>query len=327
MRALLHDRYGGADELRLEDVPTPEPRDDQLLVRVHAASLNAADIDYLRARPGIIRAFAGMRRPRNPRLGVDVAGRVEAVGATVTRFKPGDEVFADLFSYGMGSLAELVCASERAFLPKPASLSMETAATLPHAAVLALQAFRAGRPPRAGERFLMNGASGNVGPFAIQIAKAHGMHVTGAASTEKLDFVRSVGADDVIDYTETRFTRRGRRWDRIVDVAASGSLAEVRGALGPDGVYTVVGGTTGAFAQALLFAAATRPMRQRMGLTFAWKPFHAPDVDALVEMVEAGTLTPIIDRRYPFDEAIEAMRRLDEGRARVKLLVLMPGVD
>ena len=323
MRALVRDRYGGAEVLRFEDLPVPQPVGDQVLVRVLAVSLNAADIDYLRGRPGLLRPFAGLRGPRNRRLGVDVAGRVEAIGDEVTRFRPGDEVFADLFSYGLGSLSELVCASERAFLAKPASMSMEDAATFPHAAVLALQGMRAARAPRSGERALINGASGNVGPFAIQIAKAHGMHVTGVASGPKLDFVRSIGADEVIDYTRESFSSSGSRWDRILDISADRSPLKVRDSLTRDGVYTVLGGTTGALIQAAFFSVATRPTRKRMGLNFVWKPFHEPDVRTLVAMFEAGTLKPIIDRRFAFDDAIEAVRYLDEGRARGKLVIGM----
>ena len=323
MRALVHDRYGGADVLRFEHLPDPQPVGDQMLVRVHAVSLNAADIDYLHGRPGLLRPFAGLRRPRNRRLGVDVAGRVEAIGDAVTRFRPGDEVFADLFSHGLGSLSELVCASERAFLAKPASMSMGEAATLPHAAVLALQGLRAGHAPRTGERILINGASGNVGPFAVQIARAHGMHVTGVASGRKLDFVRSIGADEVVDYERESFTRSGRRWDRILDISANRSPFEVRKVLTRDGTYTVLGGTTSSLLQAMVFFPATKLTRQRMGLNFVWKPFHAPDVETLVAMVAAGTLKPIIDRSFGFEDAIEAVRYLDEGRARGKLVIRM----
>jgi NADPH:quinone reductase-like Zn-dependent oxidoreductase len=222
----------------------------------------------------------------------------------------------------MGSFAEYVCAPERAFLPVPPSLPLADAATLSHAGVLALQGVRAGRPVRAGERILLNGASGNVGPFAIQIAKAVGMHVTGVASPAKLDFVRSIGADDVLDYTTTDYTRLGRRWDRILDVSARRSLFAVRRALSPDGVYTWMGGTTGTLLQGLLFGAVTAMAGgRRMGLTFNWKPFHPPDVGELIALYEAGTVRPIIDRRFPLTGAIEALRYLDEGRHRGKVVL------
>lgn len=322
MQALVRDQYGPPDVLRFEEIDVPVPVEDQVLVRVQASSLNAADLDYLYGRPAPLRMVAGVRRPRNRRLGVDVAGRVEAIGPAVTRLRPGDEVFADLFSYGAGSLAEYVCASEKAFLGRPASMSPEQAACFPHAGILALQGVTAGHAPRAGERFLMNGASGNVGPFAIQIAKSLGMHVTGVSSTAKMDFVRSIGADEVIDYSTESFTAAGLRWDRILDVAATRSPFAMRRVLARNGVYTWVGGSTGTLAQSLLLGAATRLVgRQRIGFTFSWRPFHPPDVARLISMFEAGTVRPIIDRTYPLDQAIDAMRYVADGHHRGKVIV------
>jgi NADPH:quinone reductase-like Zn-dependent oxidoreductase len=322
MKALLRDRYGSPDVLRFEEVDKPAPTGDEVLVRVEAVSLNAADLDFLHGRPGILRLVSGLRRPRNPRIGVDVAGRVEAVGDAVTHFRIGDEVFSDLFSHGMGSLAEYVCAPERAFITKPASMTMEEAATFPHAAILALQAVRAGRPARTGERILINGASGNVGPFAIQIATSLGMEVTGVCSAAKMDFVRSIGADEVIDYNAESFSRSGRRWDRIVDVSGRRSMFEVRRALTADGVYTWVGGTTSTMLQALLVGSAMRiGSRRRVGFTFGWKPFHPPDVTALIELFESGAVKPVIDRRFPLEEAIDAIRYMDGGHHRGKVVI------
>ena len=323
MKALVHDRYGPpGDVLRWEELDTPVPTGDEVLVRVDAASLNAADLDYLYGRPAPLRAVTGIRAPRERRLGVDVAGTIEAVGESVTRLRIGDRVFADLFSSGMGSFADYVCAPEKAFLAIPATMPAEDAATLPHAAVLALQGVRAGRPPRAGERLLINGASGNVGPFAIQIAKSLGMHVTGVSSTAKMDFVRSIGADEVLDYTRDDYTRLDRRWDRIVDVAAHRSLFRVRGSLTPDGVYTWIGGTSATLAQALLFGVATGVAGgRRIGFTFGWKPFNPPDVATLLSMYESGAVRPVIDRRMPLDLAIEALRYMDDGHARGKVVL------
>lgn len=326
MKALVRDRYGTPDVLRWEEVETPVPAGDEILVRVDAASLNAADLDYLYGRPAPLRLVTGLRSPRQRRIGVDVAGTVVAVGELGTRFRIGDRVFADLFSHGMGSFAEFVHAREKAFLPVPASLPIDDAATLPHAAILAIQGVRAGRPVRDGERILLNGASGNVGPFAIQIAKAYGMHVTGVSSGPKMDFVRSVGADDVLDYRHDDFTRLGRRWDRILDVSASRSLFRVREALAPDGVYTWVGGTSATLAQALLFGVATAAAGgRRIGFTFGWKPFHPPDIMALVELYESGALRPVIDRRFPMSDAVDAIRYVDDGHARGK--VVLTGAD
>ena len=323
MKALVHDRYGPpGDVLRWEELDTPVPTGDEVLVRVDAASLNAADLDYLYGRPAPLRAVTGIRGPRQRRLGVDVAGTIEAVGESVTRFRIGDRVFADLFSSGMGSFADYVCAREKAFLAMPATMPAEDAATFPHAAVLALQGVRAGRPPRAGERLLINGASGNVGPFAIQIAKSLGMHVTGVSSTGKMDFVRSVGADEVLDYTRDDYTRLDRRWDRIVDVAARRSLFRVRRSLAANGVYTWIGGTSATLAQALLFGVATGVAGgRRIGFTFGWKPFNPPDVATLLSMYESGALRPVIDRRMPLDQAIEALRYMDDGHARGKVVL------
>jgi NADPH:quinone reductase-like Zn-dependent oxidoreductase len=204
-------------------------------------------------------------------------------------------------------------------------MTLEDASTLPHAGTLALQGIHAGRPVREGERILLNGASGNVGPFAIQIAKSLGMHVTGVASTAKLDFVRSIGADEVIDYTRDDYTRLGRRWDRILDVSARRSLFATRDALARNGTYTWMGGTTATLVQAVLLGPATSLAGgRRMGLTFNWKPFHAPDVATLVELYESGAVRPIVDRTFTLDEATDALRYLDEGRHRGKVIVTVP---
>lgn len=215
----MRDRYGTLDVVELRDVERPEPIDDQVLVRVRAASVNRADLDSLGPKPGFARLFMGLRAPRLTRLGVDVAGVVEAIGPGVTRFTPGDRVFADLFSFGTGSFAEYAAASEAAFLPIPAGMSFEDAATLPHSAVLAVQGLRLrnGRTIRPGAKVLIDGASGNVGPFAVQVAKSMGAEVTGVCRTEKLDFVRSLGVDHVIDFTSVDYTRTGERYDWIVD--------------------------------------------------------------------------------------------------------------
>ena len=212
MKAAIRDKYGPPDVVEVRDVERPTPKDDEILVRVRAASVNRADLDYLGPRPGFLRPMIGMRAPRDPRTGIDVAGEVESVGTSVTRFRPGDPVFADVFSFGQGAFAEYVCAPEKAFLPMPAGLSFEDAATLPHSAILALQGLRRrnGRTVQPGDKVLIDGASGNVGPFAVQIAKSYGAEVTGVASPAKLEFVRSLGADHVLDYTAVDYTRASR---------------------------------------------------------------------------------------------------------------------
>ena len=219
MKEAFRDRYGSPDVVELREVDVPVPADDQVLVRVRAASVNRADLDGLTPKPSFVRLFMGMRAPRNHSIGLDVAGVVETVGASVTRFKPGDEVFADMFAHGNNGFAEYVCAPEKAFKPMPAGVTFEEAATLPHSAVIALQGMRLrkGRTVMPRDKVLVVGASGNVGPFAVQIAKAWGAEVTGVASTDKLDLVRSLGADHVLDYTKANAARTGDRYDWILD--------------------------------------------------------------------------------------------------------------
>jgi NADPH:quinone reductase-like Zn-dependent oxidoreductase len=218
MKAAIRTRYGSIDHVRVVELERPVPGEGEVLVRVHTASVNRADLDYIAPRPQFIRLFVGMRRPTSIRLGTDVAGTVEAVGPGVSRFQPGDRVFGDLLPYGMGSFAEFVVAKEKAFLTIPDGIDFETSATLPHASVLALQGLRRrdGRTVRAGDKVLVDGASGNVGPFAVQLAKSMGAEVTGVCRTEKVDFVRSLGADHVLDYRAVDFTRQPERYDWII---------------------------------------------------------------------------------------------------------------
>lgn len=325
MKAALRDRYGSIDVVELRDVEKPQPVDDQVLVRVRAASVNRGDLDGLTPRPQFVRVFIGLRAPREPRIGLDAAGEVEAVGPTVTRFKPGDRVFGDMFLFGAGAFAEYVCAPERAFLPIPAGLAFEDAATLPHSAVLGVQGLRLrnGRTIKAGDRVLIDGASGNVGPFAVQIAKSAGAEVTGVASTGKLDFVRSLGADHVIDYTTTDYTRAGERYDWIVDTDSHHSLLAVRRALVRGGVYVTLGGTSWPILASMLAAPfVSMAVGRRMGLLLWWKPFNAPDVQRVTDLVAAGKVRPTIDRRYSLDQVVEALRWVEEGHARGKVLVI-----
>src|SRR6185503_8060257 len=280
MKAAIRERYGPVDVVELREIEVPQPAGDQVLVRVRAASVNRGDLDGLTPRPQFVRLFIGLRAPRQPRIGLDAAGEVEAVGPGVTRFKPGDRVFGDMFSFGAGSFAEYVCAPERAFLPIPAGMSFEEAAALPHSANLGVQGLRLrnGRTIKAGDRVLIDGASGNVGPFAVQIAKAAGAEVTGVARTEKLDFVRALGADHVIDYRTTDYTRTGERYDWIVDTDSHHSLLAVRRALVPGGVYVTLGGTSWPIVASILAAPfVSRAVGRRMGLLLWWKPFNPPD--------------------------------------------------
>lgn len=324
MQAALRDRYGTTDEVELRDIERPDPVDDQVLVRVQAASVNRADLDSLGPRPAFARLFMGLRAPREQRLGLDVAGTVDTVGPAVTRFRPGDRVFADLFSYGAGAFAEYVAAPEGAFAPIPAGMSFEDAATLPHSAILALQGLRLrnGRTIKPGDKVLISGASGNVGPFAVQIAKARGAEVTGVARTDKLDFVRSLGADHVIDYTTTDYTRTGERYDWIVDTDSHHSILRVRRVLRPNGVYVTLGGTSMPIFGAMIVGSLLSLAGDKWsGLLLWWKPFHRPDVATISDMIAAGTVKPVIDRRFPLAQVVDALRYVDEGRNKGKVVI------
>ena len=327
MKAAVRERYGPPGVVELREIDRPVATRDQVLVRVRAASVNRADLDGLYPRPSFIRLFFGLRAPRNRRVGVDVAGVVESVGPNVTRFRPGDEVFADLFAFGQGAFAEYACAPERAFASMPTGVTFDEAATLPHSAVLALQGLRLrnGQTIRPGDKVLIGGASGNVGPFAVQIAKSLGAEVTGVCSTAKMDLVRSFGADHVIDYKRVDFTATGEHYDWILDADAHQSILRTRRALRPKGVYVALGGSTARFFDVLLLGLlVSRVTGRHMGLMLWWKPFKAADVATLKALVVAGKVKPVIDRRYPLSEVVDALRWVDEGHARGKVVVTFP---
>lgn len=328
MKAALKDRYGPPDVVEIKEIDVPVPSEGQVLIRVRAASVNRADLDGLTPRPSFTRLFMGLRAPREHGVGVDAAGVVESVGPGTNRFKPGDHVIIDMFAAGRmgGAFAEYVCARETAFQPMPPGMSFEEAATLPHSAILALQGFRLrnGRTIRPGDRVLIDGASGNVGPFAVQIAKAMGAEVTGVASGDKLDFVRSLGADHVIDYTKVDYTKADQRYDWIAAVDAHHSIVGVRRALRPNGVYVVMGGETGSILAAMVGGTLISKFSDRWsGLLLWWKPMHQPDVQTLTELIVAGKVKPVIDRRMPLSEIVEALRHVDEGRATGKVVITL----
>lgn len=325
MRAARKDRYGPPEVVEVREVGRPVPTEDRVLVRVKAASVNRADLDGLLPRPSFVRLFIGLRRPRNHHVGLDVAGVVEAVGPAATRFKVGDEVFTDLSAYDDGAFAEYVCTREKAFEPIPAGMSFETAATLPHSAILAVQGLRLrnGRTPQPGDRVLIDGASGNVGPFAVQIAKSLGAEVTAVASPAKIDFVRSLGADHVIDYTTVDYTQTGQRYHWIVDTDSHHSLFAVRRALVPGGVYVTLGGTTIPILASLLVAPfVSRLSGTRMGLLIWWAPFKPSDVETVLRLIADGKVTPAIDRRFPLAEVVEALTWVNDGHARGKVIIV-----
>ena len=327
MQAAMRDRYGSPDVVALREVERPTPAQGQVLVRVRAASVNRADLDALTPRPQFVRLFMGIRAPRDHRIGIDVAGVVEAVGDAVTRFQPGDVVFADLFNGGPGAFAEYVCVRELAFQPIPAGMSFEDAATLPHSSILALQGLRLrnGRSVQPGDRVLIDGASGNVGPFAVQIAKSLGAEVTGVCSPAKMDFVRSLGADHVLDYTTVDYTTTGERYDWIVDTDSHHPIRRVRRALRPNGVYVTLGGTSGPILKALILGPMISLATDKsMGLLLWWKPFHAADLETITSLIAAGKVRPIIDRRFPLGEVVDALHYVDAGHARGKVVITMP---
>ena len=321
MKAIVRSGYGSADVLELKEVATPAPADNEVLVRVFASAVNMADVDYLLGQPKIARLGTGLRKPKNSRLGLDLAGKVEAVGENVTRFQPGDEVFGDLTEYGYGAFAEYVCASEEAFAKKPAGLTFEEAAAVPQAGVLALQGLRGKRQIRPEQTVLINGAGGNVGPFAVQIAKAFGAEVTGVDRPDKLDMVRSIGADHVIDYTGEDYTKTGKRYDWILDVAAYRSIFESRRALAPGGTYIAIPNSIGGAFQAMLLGPLISIFGSRkIGMVW-WKPFRAEDVAFLTELLEAGNVKPVIDRSYPLAEIREALGYQAQGHPRGKIVI------
>ena len=325
MKAAYADRYGPPEVVKIREVDRPTPSGNQILVRVHAASVNRADLDALKPKPGFMRLFMGVRAPRNQEVGIDAAGVVEEIGPDATRFKPGDAVMTDLFAAGrFGAFAEYVCARERAFEPIAPGLSFEEAATLPHSALLALQGMRlrSGRTFEPGAKVLIDGASGNVGPFAVQIAKAMGAEVTGVARGDKLDFVRSLGADHVIDYETVDYTKTGERYDWIVAVDAHYAVRAARRALKPHGVYITMGGETGTLFPALGGTLILSRFGSRWsGLMLWWRPMHRPDVDRINALIAEGKLTPRIDRRYRLDEVVQALRWVEDGHARGKVVI------
>jgi NADPH:quinone reductase-like Zn-dependent oxidoreductase len=323
MKAFVRDRYGSPDVLALSEVPTPTPQAGEVLVRLRAASLNQADLDYLYGRPMLTRIASGFRGPRSRGLGLDAAGEVDAIGPSVTAFRPGDEVFGDLTRFGYGAFAEYACADQEAWAHKPASLSFEEAATVPQSGILALQNLRLRRRRiEPGDSVLVNGASGNVGPFAVQIAKAYGADVTGTCRTSKMELVREVGADEVIDYTVEDYTRAGPRFDWILDIAGNHSLRECRRALKPGGVYILVGGPTSRILAAMVIGPLVSLVGDKtMGIQWGWKPFEQEDVAILRDLVDTGKIKPVIDRRYGLAQVPEALRYLESGEARGKIVI------
>jgi len=320
MKAIVNTQYGRADVLHLKDVEKPTPGTNEVLIKVHAVSLNYADWHMMTGTPYLARMAFGLFRPNKTILGADIAGTVEAVGSAVTGFKPGDEVYGDLGLHGFGGFAEYVCAPQNIIALKPVNLTFAEAAALPMAAVTALQVLRDAGKLRRGQKVLIHGAAGGVGTFAVQIAKHMGAEVTAVCSTRNIDMVRSLGADHIIDYTKEDFAKSGVKYDLILGINGNRSLNDYRKALAPDGTYMMVGGSDRQIFEALI------PGGNRAGNSgqklggFSAKNSHE-DLMKVKELVEAGAVKPVIDRQFTLEQTPEAMRLIGTGHARAKLVI------
>jgi len=322
MKAIVYRRYGSPDVLQYEDVDKPTAGDDQVLIRVRAASVNPLDWHFIRGTPYILRIQAGLRKPKaTQRPGVDVAGEIGAVGRNVTQFKPGNEVFGSC----RGAFAEYVCTSASALIMKPDNVTFEQAASVPVAAYTALQGLRDKGQLQSGQKVLINGAAGGVGTFAVQIAKAFGADVTGVCSTRNVDLVRSIGADRVIDYVQEDFTKSERRYDVILDSIGNHPLLACRRVLNPKGIYIMVGGPNGRWigplARAIKMLALSYFVSQTMVVFISKR--SQQDLATMCELLETGKVIPVIDKRYQLSEVSEAVRYLEQGHARGKIVIMV----
>ncbi len=324
MKAVVYTEYGPPDVLQMKEVAKPIPKDDEVLIKIQAVSLNRSDWEGLIGKPLYAR-IGGFLKPRRHILGSDVAGRVETAGKNIRRFQAGDEVFGDIMG-SMGGFAEYVCAPENALALKPAGMTFEEVAAIPQAAVIALQGIRDKGQVQSGQKVLINGAGGGAGTFAVQLAKLYGAEVTGVDNTGKLDFMRSLGADLVIDHTQQDFTKNGKQYDLILDVIAHRSAFAYRRALRPNGSYYCVGGSVATMLQILLLGPLIRRTTGKKIRVLAVQP-NLKDMLYITELYEAGKVVPIIDRRYPLSEVPEALRYLGEGRAKGKVVISLEQND
>jgi NADPH:quinone reductase-like Zn-dependent oxidoreductase len=320
MKAIVYSNYGPPDVLKCEEIEKPAAGDNEVLIKVRAAAVNPLDWHLMRGTPYLMRIGTGLRKPKNPRLGVDVAGQVEAVGSLVTQFKPGDEVFGSCH----GAFAEYVCTAESALVAKPESLTFEQAASAPVAAFTALQGLRDKGRVQPGQKVLINGAAGGVGTFAVQIAKWLGAEVTGVCSARNVSTVASIGADRVIDYAQEDFTRAGQRYDLIFDCVCNHSLTRCRRALNPKGVYVLVGGPSAnpwldPLPRAIKALLLSMFVSQRLLMMLA--KANQKDLTTISELMQSGKVTPVIDRSYTLTEVSEAIRYLEQGHARGKVVL------
>src|SRR6266540_3663431 len=325
MQAIVYTTYGSPDVLQLNDVEKPMSKDNEVLVKVHAASANPADWHLMRAEPFLARLENGLLKPKNTKLGADVAGRIEAVGRNVTQFHVGDDVFGGMTLNELGSFAEYVCVPEELLALKPAKMTFEQAAAVPLAAFTALQGLRNKGQIQPGQKVLINGTSGGVGTFAVQIAKSFGAEVTGVCSTRNVDMVRSVGADHVIDYTQADFTRSEHRYDLMLDIGGGRSWSDCKRVLSPNARVVLVGGPkpnrlTGVSLSHLVRTRLASLGRGRKVVLFLAK-LNKEDLGVLRELLVAGNVTPVIDRRYELSEVPDALRYLGEGHSRAKNVI------
>jgi NADPH:quinone reductase-like Zn-dependent oxidoreductase len=318
MKAIVYEKYGSPDVIELKEVEKPVPKDEEVLIKVFAASVNAYDWHFLSADIFLIRLMGGgLLRPKNTRLGADIAGRVETVGRNVKQFQPGDEVFGEI---SHGGFAEYASSPERVLALKPTNLSFEAAAAVPMAALTALQGLRDVGQIKPGQKVLIQGAAGGVGTFAVQLAKYFGAEVTAVCSPRNLDQARSIGADHVIDYTKEDFTKNGQLYDLILGVNGYHPISAYRRALSPKGIYVMAGGTPAQIFQAMLLGPRmSKTEGRKMGGVSA--KVDQNDLSFLKGLLEAGKIVPVIDRRYPLSETAEALRYLGEGHARGKLVI------
>ena len=324
MKAIVHHTYGSPDVLQLEEVEKPAPKNGEILVKIYAASANPLDWHLMRGEPFPARLGEGLRKPKDPRLGTDFAGRVEAVGSNVTRFQPGDEVFGA----GAGSFAEYTVVPENELALKPTKSSFEEAAAIPVAAITALQGLRDNGQIQPGQKVLVNGASGGVGTFAVQIAKSYGTEVTGVCSTRNLEMVRSIGADHVIDYIQEDFTRNGQRYDLIYDAVGNRSVSDYKRALKPNGTCVIAGfqNLPRIFEHMVLGPLRSMTDNKKVGFMGMAK-MNQKDLVFVKELLEAGKVVPVIERRYLLSEVSEALRYLEKGHARGKIVVTLEQND
>jgi len=318
MKAVVYRNYGSPNVLRLEDVKKPTPTDEEVLIKVYAVSINGSDREGLIGKPLYAR-IGGLVKPSRQILGSDIAGRVEFTGKNNTEFKPGDEVFGEIPGYH-GGFAEYVCTSGRTMAPKPASMTFEEAAAIPQAGVIALRGIREKGQVQPGQRVLINGAGGSAGSFAVQLAKLYGAEVTGVDNSGKLDFMRSLGADHVIDYTREDFTRNGKQYDLILDVIAHRSVFAYTRALRPNGTCLFVGGSVAVLLQILLLGPLIRRTAGK-NIQVLVVPQNRKDLVAIAELCEAGRVIPVIDRQYSLSEVPEALRYVADGRAKGKVVI------